>query len=51
MRRNYLGIIFIMTTFLLNGCASTAGDVMIGIGVGAVGAVSGVYCALECKGW
>ncbi|WP_321818182.1 hypothetical protein [Paraburkholderia sp. J69-2] len=34
----------------LQGCASTLGNVVLGAGIGAVGVVGALVCALECGG-
>lgn len=33
----------------MQGCASTAGTLALGAGIGAVGAIAGLACAIGCQ--
>ena len=33
---------------MLGGCATTVGNIALGMGLGAAGTLGGIYCALAC---
>ncbi|CAG9222249.1 conserved hypothetical protein [Paraburkholderia tropica] len=49
MRRLFL-LIAIASITQLQGCSSTLGNIALGFGLGTVGTVSALGCALTCQG-
>ncbi|CAM2153512.1 MULTISPECIES: hypothetical protein [Paraburkholderia] len=48
--RRLLLLLLIASSTLFQGCSSTLGNIALGMGLGTVGTVSALGCALTCQG-
>ncbi|MCG7403359.1 MULTISPECIES: hypothetical protein [Caballeronia] len=48
MRKLITSLIALLLAFMLGGCATTVGNIALGMGLGAAGTLGGIYCALAC---
>ncbi|WP_321840040.1 hypothetical protein [Paraburkholderia bannensis] len=48
MARTTIAACALASMILLQGCATTLGNIALGAGVGVTATVSAIYCALAC---
>lgn len=48
MRKFIVSIVAFLLVCMLGGCATTIGNIGLGMGLGAAATLGGLYCALGC---